>query len=345
MTGASVGASYARGLFELAASKGADRRLLADRAGIDPGALEDHDNRIPFANYMALMRAAKEITGEPALALHFGEAFDLSELSILGLICHASETMLDAFRQMNRYGQIVVEADNQGAADRFELRRHNGHLWIVDNRVMPPGFPELVETTFALMICGTRQFGETPFVREVHVSHADPGYGAAYERVFRAPVRFGASWNAMRIDEAWLNHKIALQPRYVFGVLTAHADTLLRRIEAGRTVRSQVESLLMPILHTGDATMEMVANKLGVSRQTLYRRLKAENVTFEQVLDGLRRELALHYLHSGRVSVNETAYLVGFSDPAAFSRAFKRWTGQSPRAARAAGHQQARQTP
>jgi AraC-like DNA-binding protein len=80
--------------------------------------------------------------------------------------------------------------------------------------------------------------------------------------------------------------------------------------------------------------MEAIAAKIGVSRQTLYRNLKAEGVTFEQVLDDLRRTMALDYLRARKVSVNETAYLVGFSDPAAFSRAFKRWTGMSPREAR-----------
>jgi Helix-turn-helix domain len=76
----------------------------------------------------------------------------------------------------------------------------------------------------------------------------------------------------------------------------------------------------MPILHTGEAGMDVIAGKLGVSRQTLFRRLKAEGVTFEKVLDELRHKLALHYLSGKKVSVNETAYLVGFSDPAAFSR-------------------------
>lgn len=77
--------------------------------------------------------------------------------------------------------------------------------------------------------------------------------------------------------------------------------------------------------------MDVIASKLGLSRQTLFRKLKAEGVTFEKVLDELRHRLALHYLSGKKVSVNETAYLVGFSDPAAFSRAFKRWTGSCPR--------------
>ncbi len=91
----------------------------------------------------------------------------------------------------------------------------------------------------------------------------------------------------------------------------------------------------MPVLHRGDANIAAVASSMGMSRQTLFRRLKAEGVTFAQVLDELRHTLALHYLSGRKVSVNETAYLVGFSEPAAFSRAFRRWTGSSPRAARA----------
>ena len=80
--------------------------------------------------------------------------------------------------------------------------------------------------------------------------------------------------------------------------------------------------------------MEMIAGKLGLSRQTLFRKLKAEGVTFEKVLDELRYKLALEYLNGKNVPVNQTAYLLGFSEPAAFSRAFKRWTGSSPRTIR-----------
>ena len=89
---------------------------------------------------------------------------------------------------------------------------------------------------------------------------------------------------------------------------------------------------MIPILHTGDARMDAIAGNLAISRQTLFRRLKAEGTTFENVLDELRHKLALHYLADRKVSINETAYLLGFSEPAAFSRAFKRWTGSSPRA-------------
>ena len=78
--------------------------------------------------------------------------------------------------------------------------------------------------------------------------------------------------------------------------------------------------------------MDEVARRLGLSRPTLYRKLKDEGISYETLLDELRHRMALHYLNGKKVSVNQASYLVGFSDPSAFSRAFKRWTGASPRA-------------
>ncbi len=93
--------------------------------------------------------------------------------------------------------------------------------------------------------------------------------------------------------------------------------------------RTEVEKRLEPLLASGEVGIERLARDLGYSRQTLYRRLKAEGITYEQLLDGLRRRLALRFMREG-LSVKEAGYRLGFSDPAAFSRAFKRWTGSSP---------------
>ena len=169
------------------------------------------------------------------------------------------------------------------------------------------------------------------FVKEVHVTHAAPSYRAEYERIFRAPTVFDSDKNALQIDETLMFSKVARTTRYAFGVLSEHAKALLDELEKATSARAKVESLLIPILHKGEPSVEEVAKDVGLSRQTLCRRLKEEGVTFEKLLDELRHKMALHYLDGKKVSVNETAYLVGFSEPSAFSRAFKRWTGTSPR--------------
>jgi AraC-like DNA-binding protein len=334
-----ISAGFARALVELAVSKGASRQALAARAGIDLMELEDQDNRVSLAKYVALMRAGQELTGDPALALHFGEAFEMTELSIVGLIGMTCETFADAFEQLGRFSQLIidVEVDDPGGR-RLVLAREREQVWLVDTRRNPNEFPELTESSFARMAAASRhKTAGYRFVKEIHVTHAAPAYRAEYERVFQLPVIFESDRNAILMaDDSFLTTKIPNPSRYVFGVLSARAEALLKQLETSRSTRGRVESLLMPILHKGETSMDSLAGKMGLSRQTLLRKLKAEGTTFEKVLDDLRHRLAVDYLSGRKVSVNETAYLVGFSEPAAFSRAFKRWTGASPRAMRTA---------
>ena len=331
----SVAAGVVQGMMKVAVERGAGREALAQASRIDPADLEDQDKRIPLARYRALIKAGQLLANDPALALHYGETIDLSEVSIVGLIGHASATMAHAFDQLQRYSRLMVDLDIGPAVHRYELVPRGEEIWLVDNRSNPNEFPEHTEIAFAQMVTGCRAFGVDPFTHAVRVTHADPGYAQEYERILGAPVTFGAGENAMLLEQRFMHHPIALQPRYVFGILSEHAQNLLKSLENSDSMRGRVESLLIPILHTGNASVDAIAGKLGMSRQTLFRKLKAEGASFEKVLDGLRHQLALHYLSGRKVSVHETAYLVGFSDPAAFSRAFKRWTGKSPRAFRA----------
>jgi len=329
--GPTVSAGYAKALLELAVAKGANRDALLQASGVSPDQLERPDDRVTFPAFKTLMRTAKALCREPALALHFGAKSPLQKISIVGLASYAAETMAEALAQLNRYGRLVIEAEGLAGGDRFQVVHRDGETWLVDARRDPDGFPELTESTWARFVCENAHFFPAdPFVRAVHVTHADPGYRAEYDRVLKAPVTFGTRWNALLIDDTWLSRRIGPPNRYVFGVFSDRAEALLKGLAATRTVRGRVESLLIPVLHTGDLSMEATARRMGLSRPTLYRRLQAEGVRYERVLDELRHRMAVHYLDGEKVSLAETAYLVGFSDPSAFSRAFKRWTGARP---------------
>jgi AraC-like DNA-binding protein len=183
------------------------------------------------------------------------------------------------------------------------------------------------------MVCSTRRaLGATPVVKALHVTHAEPAYRAEYDRIFQVPIVFDSDKNGLWIDESVLSkYRMPQSSRYLSGVLRDHAEMLLAKLDNEQSTRGRVENLLVPLLHTGDVGVELVAKSMGLSRQTLFRKLKAEGVTFKEILDELRHRTALHSLNGDRVSVKQTARLVGFSDSAAFSRAFKRWTGASPR--------------
>jgi AraC-like DNA-binding protein len=325
-----LAASGVCAFMEFAISKGACRQTLIQRSGIEPALLRDRDNRVPFSKYVALVRAGQELCKSPALALQFGEAVDCSEIAVpVG----GATNFEDALTQGNRYARLTVEVESVGTADRFGLLRHNGQLWMVDRRANPNDFPELTESSFARMVCSSRHLvGDARIIKAIHVTHAEPSYRAEYDRIFRVPVVFSSDKNAMQIDETLVARcRFPSTSKYATDVLHEHAERLLQKLDRSQSTRGRVENLLMPIMHTGEANVDTVAGELGLSRQTLFRKLHAERVTFQQVLDQLRHKLALHYLTADKASVQRTARLVGFSDATAFSRAFKRWTGVGPR--------------
>jgi AraC-like DNA-binding protein len=331
MSEATVSAGYAKAVLDLAAAKGANPESLAERAGLQFNLLENPDTRVRFPVFKTLILDAKDACNDPAFGLHFGEESRFEEISIVGLICQSAETMGAAFEQMNRYARLAIEVEGHNVGNRFELKRTGNDLWLVDRRLNPNEFPELTESTFARFVCETaRHFGSVPFARAIHFTHEEPTYRSEYERILKVPIIFGSNENAICIYESWLSIRTNRENRYVFGVFSERADELLAKLEKTATMKGRVESLLMPIIHTGDVGMNQIAAKVGLSRISLYRRLKAESTTFEEILDDLRHKLALHYLAGEKISVNEVAYLVGFTDPATFSRAFKRWTGKSP---------------
>jgi AraC-like DNA-binding protein len=329
-----IAAPFARALLELAVAKGAGRRELLERSGIDEGALDDRQARIPLARWVALMRFGAQACGDAALPLHFGEAFDVGDMSVVGLMTRAAGTKGEALTMVNRFCRLVADVPTEGD-ERFQLVREGRRTWMVDTRLDPNETPEVSETGFAQMATmGQRMLPGVLHFRAVHFTHPAPAYRAEYERIFQVPVVFGSDRNAFLMPDGWEADPIALQPRYALDILEAHAERLLERLDSEASVTLRVEALLAPRLASGQTGAAAVAAALGLSQQGLYRKLKAEGVTFVEVLRAVRRRLANHYLRDKGLSAKETGYRLGFSDPAAFSRAFKRWTGSTPSAFR-----------
>lgn len=332
---ATVSGGFFKALLDFTVSLGADRAALMAATGLVESDFADPDARIALPAYKALYRAGAALTGDPALPLKFPEATRFEQISIVGLICQSADTMAGALKQLNRFSRLVVEVEGVSDGPRFQLTPREDGLWLQD-RCAVEGFPELVEAALARFTCEmARHYPDFTFVLAAHLTRPRPPHAADYAPILRAPVTFGATWNALKIEPAWLDLRIHRPNRYAFGMFNGHADALLKSLEDSKTTRGRVEALLIPQLHTGELGMDEVAKAMGLSRQTLYRRLKAEGVSFDQVLDALRRRMAEAYLD--KLSVNETAYLLGFSETSAFSRAYKRWTGTRPRGRQSSG--------
>lgn len=327
-----VSVGYAMELVNFAVANGADQSALFSRGNLSAELVSDPDHRLPFAGYVKLMQAARELCHDPAFALKLGAEHDFHTISVVGLLCYASPTMGMALQALNRYGRLVAEFDMPEPGNRFQLITDADGLWLTDTQTGALDFPEMTEETWSRFIAETtRNFPEFPFVERVCVPHGPPDYADEYERLWKVSVTFNSPRNAMLINSDWPTIPLSNPNAYVFGVLSAHAGKLLETLEQSKTVRGQLEAALIPVLHTDKTNMDHMASVMGMSRQTLYRRLREEGATFERVLDELRHQMALHYLDGKQTTVYETAVLLGFSDASSFSRAFKRWTGTSPK--------------
>jgi AraC-like DNA-binding protein len=329
-TGHSVSAGAVSAFLDYVVTRGALRTDVLNQASLTLTDLRDRDARLPLTSYITLIRAAKAQCNDAALALHYGETVACANVSIVGAIGHAADTMAEGLAQLNRYASLTIDFGADVPGDRYQVQQHAGGAWLVDVRPLPALYPEITESVFARMAIGSRQISESRAFRAIHLAHPQPAYLDEYHRIFRAPVQFGCERNAVLLDPSWASQPVAQSPRYLFDILKAHADTLLAELTLSSSWHSTVERAVLPRLRGGDLSMDRVARELAVSRQTLYRRLKAEGITFIQLVDAVRHRLAMQYLADRRISVSETGYMIGFSDPAAFSRAFKRWTGDSP---------------
>lgn len=329
MQQASIAAGIVAGFIAFLDGRELDGHALAVAAGIDPALLADPDARVSFARYGQLLALARHASGDTGLSLRFGAAVGMADLSILGLIMEASATMGEAFAQMQRYGRLALAVDPK-LPSRFELEEHEGRLYLIDRRPDPNSFPEMTEEAFAQLTCGPRRFLDRPHVLSVHLTHEAPPHADLYDEIFACPVHFGAAFNALELYPAVALWPVARERRYVFGVLCEKAEGLLAAVMPKETVRGRLEEAMRLRLHQGEPGADELAHELGFSRSTLFRRLREEGTGFAVVLDALRRDLAQQLVAGSRNSQAEIAYLLGFSEPAAFSRAFQRWTGMTP---------------
>ncbi len=331
MKRATVAAGLVRSLAAFAARWGLHQPDILAEVGLTEADLSDQDSRVDFDTYLKLIDVLISQTGEPSLMAKHAVETQLENISVVGLIVGSAASLPDAMVQLNRYATLMVEIDIMEGGPRFSVAQEGNQVWIVDNRPDPNRSPALTEAAFGRFIGEFRRnLPEHPFAVRIEMTYAKPAHAGELEQVLQCPIAFGSTRNALQIAPEWLMRPFENTSRYVFGIFAEKADALLAELEKEDSIRARVEAVLMPGLHKGEASIDATASELGMSRATLYRRLKQEGTTFAEIADELRCRMASDYLAARKVSVNEAAYLVGFSEASSFVRAFRRWTGQTP---------------
>lgn len=306
--------------------------LLRAAAGISPELLADDDGRIAEPRHVAAWAGALHASGDPRLPLRIAAELPPGALGLGETVCRAAPTLGEALRRWVRLLNLLddtVEMDLEVEEDRAVVSLEGKREEAV---------PAADELRLAMIARLARELPAAP-VRPVAVdfTHAGPDAAAPLAAWFEAPVAFGAEVTRLVLPREALAARLAppapADPAPL-AILARAADDLAAAAEAEPPVTRQVKRALPEALTTDDAQVEAIAKQLGLAVRSLQRRLKDEGTSFQVVREDVRRALALRYVDAGLAAV-QIAFLLGFDEPAAFLRAFKRWTGVTPAERRA----------
>jgi AraC-like DNA-binding protein len=293
--------------------------LLA-AAGLRSHDLDDPDARVPCDSLGAMIAGAQQQRFTPNLALEVARVTPIGAYPLLDYLVLTSETVGAGVRQLARYNRII------GGPTEIDIREEGDIVRIV----MASAAPFSLEFVASLIILHFRNETDGRFAAiGVALEHTvdDP---AAYERILACPIEQQASWNGIRVSlDIW---RLPLRRRdsVLRQLLETQADGILARQPARAGLAFQVQRALTSRVAGGDTSIGALARELAMSARTLQRHLATEGVSYHALLDDARKAAASQYLSDSTLAISEIAYLVGYSEPAAFHRAFKRWFGKTP---------------
>lgn len=307
---------------------------LMREAGFQPALLDDPDARIPVEVEERLWTLAAQRCADPLLGLHAAQAIRPGLFDVLDYAVRTAPDVRTALERLARYNRLLHDAAT------FELVPEPGGLR-VEHRLGGAGraaHPQAAEFTLAsLVVVGSQLVGAPLLPRRIEFVHAPHAPLAHYQEVLGVAPAFGCAVNAVAWPGEVLDHPVTSADATLSRIVTQHAQQLLDTwFPADSAVAGQVRRLLARHMADGEVSLARAARELHLSERSLQRRLTQEGVRFADLVEDIRRELALRYVADGSLALGEVAYLLGYAEPSPFHRAFKRWTGTTPAAARRA---------
>jgi AraC-like DNA-binding protein len=300
---------------------------------LTPQLLGDADARISAAQFCVAWSELIRLSGDPQIALALAAATPPGAFGVVEYVCRAAPTLGEALRRWVRYLNLLDDAVEVALV---EVAGGDGDVALRVTRESEAPAPASHELCFALVVAQARQICTRPF-RPVAVrfTHRLAGDAAAYRAFFDAPVAFGADHTELVLPAAAVAAALTTADPSLLAILTRHAEHLRASAPDDPPLVAQVKRALREALRGDDAQIETIARGLGLTARSLQRRLKDEGGSFVALREEVRRTLATRYLDDG-LAIAEISFLLGFSEPSAFFRAFKRWTGTTPIESRAA---------
>lgn len=310
-----------------AAGDTVDAAALLRGVGIDPVGPWDPQTLIPAAAYYDLIERIATQIDATDLPLRVGASMRLDEYGALGLAFKAAPTLGASFARVERYARLWT------SVVAYELRPDpRGMLFILHREgARRLGLRLSNETTLVSTIALALEVGAAPVTPvEVRIRHRVPRSVAAHEAWFGCPVRFDAELDAILFSPETLARPNSLGDEGISRFLLSHLDAELAELAEEVTLVSRARDAIAQALNEGAPRMADIARALGLSARSFHRRLSEHGVNFQTLTEDTRRDLAEGLLRDDSHTLAEIAFLTGFSEQSAFTRAFKRWVGQTP---------------
>ncbi len=309
-----------------------DPAPLLRHVGLSELDLTERQDRVSAPAQARLLELAADALHDRALGFHLATETSPRGAGLLFYVASAAKNLGEAIGLFARYCRIVNEAI------RVQLTRRSHDLVVELRLVGVPRFQAAQNTEFAVavMMNALREIaGPHVHPTKITLAHVFNSDLPEFERFCGCPVEFGGSSDHLVFSNESLAAPLLTEDAHLLNVLQPICDDAakLRETSPG-SVRALVENEVQKLLPNGRARRRDVAKKLAMSTRTLARKLASEGTTFEDVVDELRRSLALQYITTPGISLSQIAWLLGYEGPNSFNHAFRRWTGGPPSAAR-----------
>lgn len=326
IAGTGVLASAATGAKDFIEQNGGDPDSIFGNSGINPDNLGPTTN-ISLKSYCMLFEAAAKSTQNDNIGLWFGQQFGSTELGLISYVALHSQTMRDAlenFVELFPYHQQSTEMSLTQSKGLLSLNYR-----IYDGQIMERR--QDAELSLGMFLNIFRHcLGPSWTPEEVHFEHAKPEEWQAHEKAFQAPVFFGQRANSLLLKSENLDVKMPMADPRLFQLLRKCLKQVGFQSNRPPNVNDQIKDYLLKTLPDGCPTLEQTSTALSIPSWTIQRRLEGTGQSYKELVETTRRELALSYLNQRHLQLTEIAFLLGFSELSAFTRAFKRWMGISP---------------
>lgn len=306
--------------------KGIDPLELMAELDLDGAKIANPDWRIPFEHYNALMAHCVTTSGDEAFGLLAAEQIQPQALHGLGFAWLASDTVYDGLKRLARFGKLVSTAADLSLRDEGDrVVLDLGRIPLSDNF----HFASRDYTVGMVARMSALALGDFLAPVNVQLERPRPEHPERWETMLSSRVEFGAARGCLAWYRADIMEPLVTGDPELARANDEQTEAYLNSFMA-QSISREVVDKIVEHLPDGPPNQQQIAEALHVSNRTLQRKLKEEGTSFMDLLQDTRLQLARKYLRHPNRSVVETAYLLGFSEPSTFSRAFKRWTGVAP---------------